>query len=255
MIDESGATSTVYLARVIGSNYFVAVKIFREDYLREEKLAWDCLNQEISNLMNCQNQGIVKLFDYGNSGVICSPTGQVIYKQVFIVMEYVQGGSLWDLTQEMGAMGENAGRFFLNQMLEILHYMHNEKQIVHRDLKPENILVDEKLNLKFADFGFSTGKNIDSLTSFAGSNTYIAPEIKALKDAAEGDRKPYKGSEADLFSVGVILFLLVKGTFPFLNADEEDFYYSKIISGDVDAYFEWVDKDNTLSEEFKDLII
>ena len=127
MIDESGATSTVYLARVIGSNYFVAVKLFREDYLREEKLAWDCLNEEISNLMNCQHNGIVKLFDYGNSGVICCPTGQVIYKQVFIVMEYIQGGSLWDLTQEMGAMGEEAGRFFLNQMLEILDYMHNER--------------------------------------------------------------------------------------------------------------------------------
>ena len=126
---------------------------------------------------------------------------------------------------------------------------------MHRDLKPENILIDEKLNIKFADFGFSTGKNINNLTSFAGSNTYIAPEIKAIKDAAEDERKPYKGSEADLFSIGVILFLLVKGTFPFLNADEEDFYYSKIISGDVDAYFEWVDKDNTLSGEFKDLIM
>lgn len=48
--------------------------------------------------MNCRHEGIVKIFDYGNSGVICSPTGQVTYKQVFIVMEYVQGGSLWDLT-------------------------------------------------------------------------------------------------------------------------------------------------------------
>lgn len=71
----------------------------------------------------------------------------------------------------------------------------------------------------------------------------------------EEERKPYKGSEADLFSIGVILFLLVKGTFPFLNADSEDFYYSKIISGDADAYFEWVDKDKTLSKEFKDLAI
>lgn len=139
-------------------------------------------------------------------------------------------------------------------MLEILDYMHNERKIVHRDLKPENILVDSQLNIKFADFGFSTNQNIDNLTSFAGSNTYIAPEVKALSNQAQGDRKPYKGSEADLFSIGVILFLLVKGTFPFLNADNEDFYYSKIISGDVDTYFEWVDKDNTLSGEFKDLI-
>lgn len=125
---------------------------------------------------------------------------------------------------------------------------------MHRDLKPENILVDGQLNIKIADFGFSTRKNIDSLTSLAGSNTYIAPEVKALLKLAENERKPYSGKKADLFSIGVILFLLVKGTFPFLNADEEDFYYSKIIAGDIDTYFAWVDKDNTLSAEFKDLV-
>lgn len=105
-------------------------------------MAWDCLSQEISNLMNLKHPGVVALYDYGNSGVICSPNGQVTYKQVFIVMEYVSGGSLWDLTQNMGAMGEEAGRFFLDQLLETLDYMHNSKQVVHRDLKPENILVD-----------------------------------------------------------------------------------------------------------------
>lgn len=216
-------------------------------------MAWESLTQEISNLMNLKHQGIVALYDYGNSGVICTPAGSVIYKQVFIVMEYVSGGSLWDLTQEMGGMGEAAGKFFLNQMLEVLEFMHNVRKIVHRDLKPENILIDDQLNIKFADFGFSTSKNIDGLTSFAGSNTYIAPEVKALRSLSDDDRKPYNGKEADLFSLGVILFLLVKGTFPFLNADEEDFYYSKIIAGDVDAYFAWVDKDNTLSAEFRDL--
>ena len=72
---------------------------------------------------------------------------------------------------------------------------------------------------------------------------------------SEEERKPYNGREADLFSIGVILFLLVKGTFPFLNADADDFYYSKIMAGETDTYFEWVDKDNSLSPEFKDLII
>ena len=114
--------------------------------------------------MNLKHRGIVQLYDYGNSGVITTPLGHVIYKQVFIVMEYVSGGSLWDLTQEMGEMGEQAGKFFLNQFLDILTYMHKEKKIVHRDLKPENILIDENLNIKVADFGFSTCKDIDNLT-------------------------------------------------------------------------------------------
>lgn len=64
--------------------------------------------------MNVKHQGVVSIYDYGNSGVVCSPNGQVTYQQVFIVMEYVLGGSLWDLTQKMGAMGEEVGRFFLN---------------------------------------------------------------------------------------------------------------------------------------------
>ena len=57
-----------------------------------------------------------------------------------------------------------------------------------------------------------------------------------------------------MFSIGVILFRLVKGTKPFLNADEEDYYYSKIVSGDIAAYFASVDNNNSLSPEFKDLV-
>jgi len=168
-------------------------------------------------------------------------------------MEYVQCGTLWDLSQSMGAMGEATGKFFLNQIIEILCYMH-DKGTVHRDLKLENILCDTQLNIKLADFGFSRNDNIDSLSSIAGTDNYIAPEIRALTKPTVGSAKTYDGRKADLFSVGVILFLLVKGTYPFLNADEEDFYYSKIISGDADTYFAWVDKEQTLSSEFKDLI-
>jgi len=98
LVDDSGETALVYLGRIIGSNHLCAVKIFRADYLKEERMAWDCLNQEISNLMNLKHQGVVALYDYGSSGVVCTPDGQVTYQQVFIVMEYVPAGSLWDLT-------------------------------------------------------------------------------------------------------------------------------------------------------------
>lgn len=78
--------------------------------------------------------------------------------------------------------------------------MHS-RRVVHRDLKLENILVDDKLNLKLADFGFACYKSIDALKSYRGTMTYMAPEIK------EG--KVYKGTQVDLFSMGVILFIVV----------------------------------------------
>jgi serine/threonine protein kinase len=116
------------------------------------------------------------------------------------MMEFVQGGLLFDLCQLMSAMGEEAGRFFAKQMLDSIEYMHSNRT-VHRDLKLENILVDDHLNLKVADFGFASYKSIDCLKSYRGTLTYMAPEIK------EG--KVYKGTQVDLFSFGVILFIIV----------------------------------------------
>lgn len=120
------------------------------------------------------------MVEYGDSGEVVKPSGRVISNLVFIVMEYVTGGLLFDFCQSMGAMGEDAGRFFFHQMLETLEYMHSRK-VVHRDLKLENILLDNDLNLKVADFGFACYKSIESLKSYRGTMTYMAPEIKEGK--------------------------------------------------------------------------
>ena len=72
---------------------------------------------------------------------------------------------------------------------------------MHRDLKLENILLDENMNLKVADYGFATQKHINKLQSYRGTKTYMAPEIK------EG--KNYNGKKIDMFSTGVILWILV----------------------------------------------
>lgn len=116
-------------------------------------------------------------------------------------------------------MGEDAGKYFFNQLLDVLEYLHSQK-IVHRDIKLENILVDKNLNLKLADFGFAANQRIHKLNSYRGTFTYMAPEIK--------EYRPYDGRAADIFSLGVILFIVVIGFFPFKEARRDEYYYNLI---------------------------
>lgn len=120
------------------------------------------------------------------------------------------------------------------------------KKAVHRDLKLENILVDDGLQLKIADFGFATYKKISKLTSYRGTKTYMAPEIK------EG--KTYDGRATDIFSVGVILFIIVLGIFPFSEAKKDEYYYKLIYEGKLDKYWKKTGGE-TLTEDFKDLVL
>jgi serine/threonine protein kinase len=181
-----GNTSKVYLARcLVNPLNHVAVKILKDEFLRRDNDSILSVHNEITILKNLDHSGIIRMVDYGDAGQVLKPSGRIIDNLVFIIMEFVQGGLLFDLCQTMGAMGEDAGRFFLLQMVESMEYMHS-RRVVHRDLKLENILIDDQLNLKIADFGFACYKSIDCLKSYRGTMTYMAPEIK------EG--KTYKGT-------------------------------------------------------------
>jgi len=122
--------------------------------------------------------------------------------------------------------------------------MHS-KNVTHRDLKLENILVDRDLNLKIADFGYASFHKQNLLSSYRGTFTYMAPEIK------EG--KQYNGLQVDLFSTGVILFILIRGIFPFKEARKEEFFYQLLIHGKYEEYWEKV-QGTSLSPECKDLL-
>merc|ERR1712036_72079 len=240
-----GNTSKVYLGRELGTGAYAAIKILKEEFLRRDSDSILSVHNEITILKNLDHFGIIKMHEYGDAGQVVKPSGRVIDNLVFIIMEFVQGGLLFDLCQTMGAMGEDAGRFFLHQMLDSVEYMHS-RRVVHRDLKLENILVDDNLNLKLADFGFACYKNIDALNSYRGTMTYMAPEIK------EGMQ--YKGQNVDMFSIGVILFIMVQGIFPFKEARKEEYFYNLILQGQNDTYFQKVNGTD-LSDDFKDLIL
>ena len=241
-----GNTSKVYLGRSTdGTEQYAAIKILKEEFLRRDQDSILSVHNEITILKNLSHSGIINMLEYGDAGQVVKPSGRIIDNLVFIVMEFVQGGLLFDLCQTMGAMGEDAGRFFLHQMLDSVEFMHT-RRVVHRDLKLENILIDDNLNLKLADFGFACYKNIDTLKSYRGTMTYMAPEIK------EG--KQYKGTQVDMFSIGVILFIIVQGIFPFKEARKEEYFYNLLLQGKTDTYFTKVNGTG-LSDDFKDLIL
>jgi len=182
---------------------------------------------------------------YGSDGKIVKPSGREIPNLVYILLEYVPGGLFFNLCQAAGGMGEDGGRFFMDQLADVVSYLQGKK-VAHRDLKLENILVDEGLALKLADFGFATYKRIHKLKSYRGTKTYMAPEIK------EG--KVYDGRKSDIFSLGVILFIIVQGIFPFSEAKKDEYYYKLIMEGKLDKYWRKTDGEK-LTPEFKTLVL
>ena len=113
-------------------------------------------------------------------------------------------------------MGESAGRFFLSQLLETVGCLHSQG-VVHRDLKLDNMLLDDEMNIKILDFGFSHHGDASSLSSNVGTDSYMAPELLR--------RQRYDGKATDVFALGVILFILVVGNTPFRKAVDSDPYF------------------------------
>ena len=240
-----GNTSKVYLAQTLEEPHqYVAVKILREDFLARDEDSRKAVVNEVVILQTLKHPNIIKILEFGDQGWVLKPSGRQLNGLVYIVLEFISGGLLFDVCQLVGGLGEDAGRYFFNQMLDSIEYM-NSMKISHRDLKLENILVDTDLTLKVADFGYASLHKTDLLSSYRGTFTYMAPEIK------EG--KQYSGLKVDLFSTGVILFILIRGIFPFKEARKEEFFYNLLCKGKYAEYWEKV-QGNYLSVECRDLI-
>lgn len=165
---------------------------------------------------------MTRLVSQGGNGTIVNPSGQKISNLVYLILEYSNGGLLYNLVKgnyDMG-FGEEPAKFFFSQLLDFVEYSHSQG-VTHRDLKLENILYDMEMNLKVTDFGGAETTNISCPGHLIGTKSYMAPEIYA--------KITYDGRKVDVFALGVILSVLVKGTMPFRSAQYNDPYYSIFI--------------------------
>ena len=140
---------------------------------------------------------------------------------VYLILEYESGGELFERLQKHQTT-ESESRILFRQLLSAIQYCH-VNGVVHRDLKPENLLLDQNGNIKIIDFGFANILRQGSkLETFCGSPEYAPPEMIA--------RKTYSGQEADIWSMGVILYILICGKLPFED-QHMGRLYTRIMSG------------------------
>jgi 5'-AMP-activated protein kinase catalytic alpha subunit len=188
----------------------VAIKILNRGRIKEMNME-PKVSRETRILRSFDHPHIIRLYE-----VIDTPT------DIFVVMEYVSGGELFDYIVSRGRLTEDEARRIFQQILSGIEYCHYHG-VVHRDLKPENLLLDQDHNIKIADFGLSNLiRDGEFLHTSCGSPNYASPEVIC--------GSMYAGPEVDVWSCGVILYALLCGSLPF---DDENIpnLFKKIKNG------------------------
>ncbi|XP_061574943.1 serine/threonine-protein kinase SIK3 homolog isoform X3 [Cololabis saira] len=189
-----GNFAVVKLATHVITKAKVAIKIVDKTQLDDENLKK--IFREVQIMKMLKHPHIIRLYQVMETE-----------RMIYLVTEFASGGEIFDHLVAHGRMAEKDARKKFKQIVAAVHFCHC-RNIVHRDLKAENLLLDHNLNIKIADFGFS---NLFSrgqlLKTWCGSPPYAAPEL------FEG--KEYDGPKVDIWSLGVVLYVLVCGALPF----------------------------------------
>lgn len=204
-----------------------AVKTILKDKLSECKQ----VENEIWVLLRCNHPNVARLYE--------------IYEtddNLFLVMDLFRGGDLHTEVTTNGNFSEQKAHTVFTQLFTAIKYLHGNN-IVHRDLKLENILLkrsDEHLLLKVSDFGLSKilrPSNVEFMKTRCGTPAYVAPEILLGENYT---------SSVDIWSLGVVLYVIVFGQYPFESPHLHEMY-EKIISGQIDFPFR-------ISRDLEDII-
>ncbi|ESO09961.1 hypothetical protein HELRODRAFT_73300 [Helobdella robusta] len=190
-----GNFAVVKLAtNIVTKSKVVAIKIIDKSRLDPENLKK--IYREIQIMKLLCHPHIVRLYQVMETETM-----------IYLVLEYASGGEIFDHLVAHGRMNERDARQKFKQIITAVAYCHS-RSIVHRDLKAENLLLDANKDIKIADFGFSNYcASGNLLSTHCGSPPYAAPEL------FEGHQ--YDGPKVDIWSLGIVLYVLVVGSLPF----------------------------------------
>lgn len=212
----TGAFGTVKLAKKKNSEVLYAIKSISKQSILRSRMGSQ-VKKEISIMKDLDHPNIVQIFE-----VMMST------EYLYIVMDFVSGGELYGKITRGGKLSDGECRRYVRQLCSALNYCH-EKNVCHRDIKPENILVDQHDNVLLADFGFASimtkedasddsegtmegcSRAMKLMSTICGTTAYMAPEIL--------QREKYLGDKADIWSLGVVIYVLLVGFMPFKDDD------------------------------------
>ncbi|WOG96941.1 hypothetical protein DCAR_0416280 [Daucus carota subsp. sativus] len=254
-----GAFGRVFLARKRATGDLFAIKVLKKaDMIR--KNAVESILAERDILISVRNPFVVRFF--------YSFTGR---DNLYLVMEYLNGGDLYSLLKNLGCLEEDMARVYIAELVLALEYLHS-LNVIHRDLKPDNLLIGPDGHIKLTDFGLSKVGLINSTDDLSSPPVSApTPHDESETDAQSSIRKEQHqkhsvvgtpdylapeillgmghGATADWWSVGVILFELLVGIPPF-NADHPQKIFDNIMNGDIP----WPKVPEEMSSEAFDLI-
>ncbi|CAD8181047.1 unnamed protein product [Paramecium pentaurelia] len=200
-----GSFAKVYLATSNGQSY--AIKAFSKQFINEQQKGKESLLNEMQVMRAIKHPNIVQLLEVHET-----------QNSIYFVLELVVGGELLQRVKEKGLLKSDDLIKIAFNLLSALDHLH-QKKIFHRDLKPENLLFkskDDNYNIMIADFGLAAFSDQELIFKRCGTPGFVAPEILLYIDGG-----PIYDTKCDIFSAGVILYILITGKQPFPGQDQK----------------------------------
>lgn len=205
----TGSFGRVHLVRSVHNGRYYAIKVLKKQQVVKMKQV-EHTNDERRMLKLVEHPFLIRMWGTFQDA-----------KNLFMVMDYIEGGELFSLLRKSQRFPNPVAKFYAAEVVLALEYLHSH-DIIYRDLKPENILLDRNGHIKITDFGFA--KEVSTVTwTLCGTPDYIAPEVITSK--------PYNKT-VDWWSLGVLIFEMLAGYTPFYDTTPMK-TYEKILSGKI----------------------